>query len=28
MRSGHGFRNYDWNVGISVPLDFKFGKKR
>jgi len=27
-RSGHGLRNYDWNVGISVPLDFKFGKKR
>jgi len=28
MRSGHGLRNYDFNVGISVPLDFKFGKKR
>ena len=28
MRSGHGFRNYDWNVGISVPLDFKWGKRK
>ena len=28
MRSGLGLRNYDFNVGISVPLDFKFGKKR
>lgn len=27
-RSGYGLRNYDFNVGISVPLDFKFGKKR
>ena len=28
MRSGQGFRNYDWNVGISVPLDLKWGKRR
>ena len=27
-RSGHGLRNYDFNIGLSVPLDFKFGKKR
>ena len=28
MRSGQGLRNYDWNVGVSVPIDFKFGKRR
>jgi len=27
-RSGHGLRNYDFNVGISVPLDLKWGKRR
>tara|TARA_R110002020_G_C16195761_1_gene765845 strand:+ start:211 stop:672 length:462 start_codon:yes stop_codon:yes gene_type:complete len=27
-RSGHGLRNYDFNIGLSVPLDFKFGKRR
>ena len=27
-RTGHGLRNYDFNVGISVPLDLKWGKKR
>ena len=27
-RSGLGLRNYDFNIGVSVPLDFKFGKRR
>ena len=27
-RTGHGFRNFDWNFGISVPLNLKRGKRR
>jgi len=27
-RSGHGLRNYDFNIGVSVPLNLKWGKKR
>ncbi len=27
MRSGQGFRNYDWNVGVDIPLDY-FKRKR
>ena len=27
MRTGHGLRNYDFNIGIDVPIDF-FKRKR
>tara|TARA_R100001480_G_scaffold63216_1_gene75536 strand:- start:430 stop:906 length:477 start_codon:yes stop_codon:yes gene_type:complete len=27
VRSGEGLRNYDWNIGIDIPIDF-FKRKR
>ena len=27
-RSGHGLRNYDFNIGVSVPLNLKWGKRK